>query len=154
MISMKLRFRLMTYKLLFREDALKEWGKLDNSIKAQFKKKLKERIEQPRVENFRLSGMQDCYKIKLRNAGYRLVYQVRDSEVIVSVVAVGKREKNAVYKAASRRVWPTTLTKCCGAAWVLKNAYIFWKVPVICIKLTRRMINGVVSNQHIKHTLH
>tara|TARA_B100000780_G_C21088075_1_gene438402 strand:- start:921 stop:1205 length:285 start_codon:yes stop_codon:yes gene_type:complete len=94
----------MTYKLLFREDALKEWGKLDNSIKAQFKKKLKERIEQPRVENFRLSGMQDCYKIKLRNAGYRLVYQVRDSEVIVSVVAVGKREKNAVYKAASRRV--------------------------------------------------
>jgi len=94
----------MIYKLLFREDALKEWGKLDNSIKGQFKKKLKERIEQPRVENSRLSGMQDCYKIKLRNAGYRLVYQVRDSEVIVSVVAVGKREKNAVYKAASRRI--------------------------------------------------
>ena len=43
------------------------------------------------------------YKIKLRNAGYRLVYEVRDREVLVLVVAVGKRERNEVYKAAARR---------------------------------------------------
>lgn len=94
----------MSYKLLFREDALKEWNKLDSSIKNQFKKKLAERIEFPRVENSRLNGMQNCYKIKLRNAGYRLVYQVRDNEIVISVVAVGKREKNAVYKAAAKRI--------------------------------------------------
>jgi mRNA interferase RelE/StbE len=94
----------MSYKLLFREDALKEWKKLDSSIKNQFKKKLAERIEFPRVENSRLNGMQNCYKIKLRNAGYRLVYQVRDNEIVISVVAVGKREKNAVYKAAAKRI--------------------------------------------------
>jgi len=94
----------MSYKLLFREDALKEWKKLDSSIKNQFKKKLAERLELPRVESSRLNGMKDCYKIKLRNAGYRLVYQVRDNEIVVSVVAVGKREKNAVYKAAVKRV--------------------------------------------------
>ena len=94
----------MSYKLLFREDALKEWKKLDSSIKNQFKKKLAERIEFPIVENSRLNGMQNCYKIKLRNAGYRLVYQVRDNEIVISVVAVGKREKNAVYKAAAKRI--------------------------------------------------
>ena len=94
----------MSYKLLFLEDALKEWKKLDSSIQSQFKKKLVERVEVPRVESSRLNGMKDCYKIKLRNAGYRLVYQVRDNEIVISVVAVGKREKNAVYKAAAKRI--------------------------------------------------
>ena len=94
----------MSYRLLFRAQATKEWDKLDVSIKAQFKKKLAERLEEPRIESARLSGMQDCYKIKLRSIGYRLVYQVRDDELVVSVVAVGKRERNAVYKAASKRV--------------------------------------------------
>jgi len=55
------------------------------------------------VESARLSGLRDCYKIKLRSAGFRLVYLVRDEEVVVSVIAVGKRERNAVYKAAVKR---------------------------------------------------
>ncbi|PLW67811.1 type II toxin-antitoxin system RelE family toxin [Pseudohalioglobus lutimaris] len=94
----------MTYRLLFRTEAKKEWDKLDAAIRSQFKKKLIERLEEPRVESARLSGLRDCYKIKLRSAGYRLVYQVRDAEIVVSVVAVGKRERNAVYKAAVKRV--------------------------------------------------
>jgi len=94
----------MTYRLVFKVDAKKEWGKLDATVREQFKKKLAERIEFPRVESARLNGMQDCYKIKLRSAGYRLVYQVRDSELVVSVVAVGKRERNAVYRAAVKRI--------------------------------------------------
>lgn len=48
--------------------------------------------------------MRDCYKIKLKSAGYRLVYQVEDDVLIVLVIAVGKREQNKVYKAAARRV--------------------------------------------------
>jgi len=48
--------------------------------------------------------MPDCYKIKLRGAGYRLVYQVDGAQVTVVVIAVGKRERNAVYKAAAGRV--------------------------------------------------
>ena len=94
----------MTYKLVFKHDAKKEWDKLNSSIKTQFKKKLIERLENPRVESSRLNGMKDCYKIKLRSAGYRLVYQVRDSEVLVSVVSVGKRDRNQVYKIAIKRV--------------------------------------------------
>jgi len=39
----------------------------------------------------------------LRSVGYRPVYEVRDNELIVVVVAIGKRERNAVYKAAARR---------------------------------------------------
>ena len=94
----------MTYRLLFKIEARKEWDKLDPAIRTQFKKKLVERLESPRVESARLNGLRDCYKIKLRSAGFRLVYQVRDEEVVVSVIAVGKRERNAVYKAAVKRV--------------------------------------------------
>jgi len=48
--------------------------------------------------------MKDCYKIKLRQVGYRLAYQVRDNDLVVSVITVGKREKNQVYKAAIKRI--------------------------------------------------
>lgn len=94
----------MTYRLVFKTAAKKEWDKLDSTIRQQFKKKLVERIKKPRVESSRLNGMQDCYKIKLRSAGYRLVYQVRDEELVVSVVAVAKRERNHVYNTAVKRI--------------------------------------------------
>jgi mRNA interferase RelE/StbE len=94
----------MSYELEFKESALKEWHKLDNSIRELFKKRLAERLLVPRVESARLSGMPDCYKIKLRDVGYRLVYQVHDIFVIVEVIAVGKRENNLVYLLAKERI--------------------------------------------------
>jgi mRNA interferase RelE/StbE len=94
----------MTFELVFKQDAKKEWDKLDSTIKFQFKKKLIERLDNPRVESSRLNGTKDCYKIKLRSAGYRLVYQVRDSEILITVVAVGKRDRNQVYKIAIKRI--------------------------------------------------
>ncbi len=93
----------MNYSLKFKEEALKEWQKLDQTIKEAFKKKLKERLINPKIASARLKGMSDCYKIKLRGIGYRLVYQVRENELVVSVIAVGKRDKNAVYKVALGR---------------------------------------------------
>lgn len=95
---------MTTYKLVFKEEAKKEWDNLDSTIRSIFAKKLKERIHQPRIESSRLSGMKDCYKIKLNRAGFRLVYQVRDKEMIVSIVAVSKREKNLAYKIAGKRI--------------------------------------------------
>ncbi|HVX05329.1 MAG TPA: type II toxin-antitoxin system RelE/ParE family toxin [Rhodanobacteraceae bacterium] len=93
----------MTYKLEFVESALKEWRKLAPPIRDQFKKKLAERLERPRVPSAQLHGMKDCYKIKLRTLGYRLVYQVDDKIVVVTVIAVGKRDKSMVYRTASGR---------------------------------------------------
>jgi mRNA interferase RelE/StbE len=93
----------MSYKLKFKEEALKEWRKLDGPLREQFKKKLEERLQEPRVPAAKLSGHADRYKIKLKTSGYRLVYEVRDAEVVVVVVAVGKRERNAVYVAAAKR---------------------------------------------------
>jgi len=73
-------------------------------LQLQFARKLKERLVQPRVEKDSLSGMADCYKIKLKSAGYRLVYQVIEHRVVVTVIAVGKRERSAAYEAARSRL--------------------------------------------------
>ncbi|MGS1118037.1 type II toxin-antitoxin system RelE family toxin [Castellaniella sp. UC4442_H9] len=94
----------MIYRLKFKDEALKEWHKLDSTLREQFKKKLAERLQGPRVTAAKLSGHADRYKIKLRSSGYRLVYEVRDIEVVVVVVvAIGKRERNAAYAAAAKR---------------------------------------------------
>lgn len=91
------------YKLKFLPTALKEWKKLDASIQSQLKKKLKERLQNPHVPASQLYGFENHYKIKLRASGYRLVYEVIEKEIVVLVIAVGKRDKNLVYKKASKR---------------------------------------------------
>ncbi len=91
------------YDLAFLESALKEWRKLDTTIRDQFKARLQERLKSPKVPSARLHGAKNRYKIKLRTAGYRLVYEVKDHELLVLVIAVGKRENNAVYTRASGR---------------------------------------------------
>ncbi len=53
----------MTYKLAFNESALKEWKKLGHTLQVQFKKKLKERLENPRVPASQLHGRKDQYKL-------------------------------------------------------------------------------------------
>ena len=94
----------MSYELEFVESALKEWRKLSAGIRDQLKAKLAERLENPRVPSARLHGLPDCYKIELRTVGYRLVYQVHDKRVVVTVIAVGKRDKGLVYLSAKKRV--------------------------------------------------
>lgn len=93
----------MIYELGFLDDALKEWRKLDSGTREQFKAKLSERLTNPRVLSVKLASHKDRYKIKLRSVGSRFVYEVRDSELIVIVVAVGKRERSAVYQVAAKR---------------------------------------------------
>ena len=93
----------MTYNLEYLDVALKEWSKLSPALREQFKKKLAERLENPHVPAARLSGKLHRYKIKLRSAGYRLVYQVEDEQVVVLVIAVGRRDGDEVYHQANRR---------------------------------------------------
>jgi mRNA interferase RelE/StbE len=94
----------MTYELEFKKTALKEWKKLGSTVREQFKKKLTEVLEGPHIPSAKLSGSNNLYKIKLRQAGYRLVYEVQDEKVTITVISVGKRDKGQVYKIAQHRI--------------------------------------------------
>ena len=94
----------MSYKLTFHPKALKEWEGLDKSIREQFKKKLIERMENPKVEKDKLSGYDAIYKIKLRNAGFRLAYHVDDGKIVILVLVIAKRENDRAYELLKNRV--------------------------------------------------
>ncbi len=85
------------YKVLFRPRAKKRFDRLDVSSQRQIAKKLAERCENPRVPGDKLARMPDCYKIKLRAKGVRLVYQVQDGRMILLVLLVGAREHEEAY---------------------------------------------------------
>jgi mRNA interferase RelE/StbE len=86
------------YSLAFKTSALKEWKALAPAVRDQFKKKLTKRLDDS------LFGLPGCYKIKLKSVGYRLVYQVEDDEVLVTIVAVGRFERSDVYSKARYRM--------------------------------------------------
>ena len=95
----------MVYSIKVHTDFVSELNRLDPTIKQQLRKKLDKVIENPHIPKNRLSGeLHNCYKIKLRKAGIRLVYQVNDDEIYILLLTVGKRADNEVYNTALTRI--------------------------------------------------
>ena len=93
------------YRLKFLPEAIEEWNALDGSVKEVLRKALKKRLEQPHTPGAQLHGdLRNCYKIKLRKQGYRLVYSVEDDALVVLVLAVDKRENMAASRSAVERL--------------------------------------------------
>ena len=93
--------------LLFDEDALKEYRRIDVAPRKAFGNKLKKlatRREQPSPKNALHGFPPGHYKIKLRNAGLRLVYHYDGENLVILVIAVGKRERSVVYEVARARL--------------------------------------------------
>ena len=86
----------MTYELEFEKAALKKFDKLNPQIAEQFIRKLEAILENPKIPKNKLRGSTDLYKVKLRSAGYRLVYQVIDERIVVLVLDVDRRD--TIYK--------------------------------------------------------
>lgn len=85
------------YTLKFKESAAKSFNDLDKPKREQLQKKLAERCKNPKVPSAQLRGdLSGLYKIKIQ--GIRAVYQVKDDELILLVLVVGKRENDDVYK--------------------------------------------------------
>ena len=98
----------MSYKLRFHEQAWKEWQRLDTTIREPLRRKLLERLQQPRIAQAALHGTPNCYKIKLQSLGYRLIYRVDEAELFVTALAIGQRDKDRVYQTALHRLQEPT----------------------------------------------
>lgn len=102
--AVPLKSHSMTYSLEFNKEAFKEWRDLDGSVKTQFKKQLEKRLENPHVPSARLSNdLNNCYKIKLKKIGYRLVYEVIDKRLVIIVLSIGRRDGLHAYIKAGNR---------------------------------------------------
>ena len=90
----------MSYGFLKRVERVEEaGGKSERTVQ----KEASGAACEPTCYGDRLNGLGNAYKIKLRSAGYRMVYRVVDEVLVVTVVAVGKRERGDVYKNADDR---------------------------------------------------
>lgn len=101
------------YKVLLTRESLKEWNKIDHSIQRLFQRKLSSVVLNPIIVNNRLRGkLSNCYKIKLKRAGYRLIYEVRCQTVVLLVWAIDKREDDKVYDSAISRIRDIAIADC------------------------------------------
>jgi len=94
-----------TYK--FHPEAKVELSKLNHSVQILFAKTLKKILKSPELgqelgnkNNMNLSGLQKMY---FDNKKYRVVYEVIENEILIHIVAIGKRDKMEVYQTASER---------------------------------------------------
>ena len=95
------------YDFKFYEEAEKDLSKLNNSVKKLFAKKLTQIINNPEIgkdlgnkNNLNLSGLKKVY---FDNKRYRIVYEIKEKEIIIHIIAIGKRDNMKVYKEAHLR---------------------------------------------------
>ena len=95
------------YKFKFYEEAEKDLAKLNNSVQKLFAKKLTQIIANPEIgkdlgnkNNLILAGLKKVY---FDNKRYRIVYEIKDKEILIHIISIGKRDDMKVYKQAHVR---------------------------------------------------
>jgi len=96
------------YAYKFHPEAEKELAKLNRSVQLLFAKTLKKILKSPELgldlgnkNNLNLSGLKKMYFDHKR---YRIVYQILEEEIVIHLIAIGKRDKMEVYEKASERI--------------------------------------------------
>ena len=96
------------YELKFHPEAKKDLESLDGRRQQLFLKTLKKILKSPQLgeqlgnkANLDLRGFR---KIYFDNKKARIVYKVVDDELILFIIAIGKRDDMEVYKKASDRI--------------------------------------------------
>lgn len=80
------------YLLLYKKSVDKDLRKLPAAPRKQLVKKIEALAMQPHpTGSTKLRGSTDLYR--LRHTTYRVIYQIRDTELIVLVIKVGHRKE-------------------------------------------------------------
>ena len=104
----------MGWTVDFIPKAEKEFNKLNNSPKSQVAKAIHKVSQNPlpqseggygkSLSNNQSSKLAGCLKIKLKNIGLRVVYQLIRDDKVMKIIIVSIRDDNEVYKEAERRI--------------------------------------------------
>ncbi len=83
------------YELHFLTSAKKEFKKLDTTAQKTIKEKLLTLISNPEILKNNIKPLKGEYKGKyrLRIKQYRVVFQVKDEELIILIVRIGHRKE-------------------------------------------------------------
>jgi mRNA interferase RelE/StbE len=98
----------LRYSVTLTADAAEDFRRLDGSLKQPVAKQLK-KLETSPLLGEHLGNKVDLdltgyYKLYAAKKGIRIVYRIIELEVIVEIVAIGKREELAVYRTLQKRI--------------------------------------------------
>ena len=99
---------MKTYKIIFHPAAQKELLSLDGSVRIMVLKQIKKLEHYPQLGE--LLGNKHGYdltnyrKLYVDKKSIRIIYTVIENQVLVKIVAIGKREDFEVYKDADERI--------------------------------------------------
>jgi mRNA interferase RelE/StbE len=86
------------YTVYFTKQAADELRELSEKLQKQIGQKIDLLAQEPKRENIKkLEGYPDLYRF--RSGDYRIIYQVRDQEVLIIVIRIGHRRE--IYKKLS-----------------------------------------------------
>ena len=102
------------WQLEYSSAAKKDMKKLDGSQQKLVIKALDKVVQNPVAEseggygkplgNHKDSKLSGCFKIKLRQSGIRIVYQLKYIGNVMCVIVIGMRAESEVYKEAHKRL--------------------------------------------------
>ena len=85
---------MANYRLIFRKSVAKDLRSIPKRDVARILKRIEALAGNPRPEGCeKLSGQE---RFRVRQGAYRLIYEIRDTELIITVVKIGHRRH--VYK--------------------------------------------------------
>jgi mRNA interferase RelE/StbE len=96
------------FEIIFAAGAIKEYKKLDNSILSIVNKAIDDlEFRADEVGKPLKGNLYGCKEKKLRNEGIRIIFRIVDNRVdillIVYILAIQKRERDTVFKIATKR---------------------------------------------------
>lgn len=91
------------YKIFYSSDVIKiDIPRFDNKIKSIIERKI-ERLKHEPYLGLPLRGkLAKFYKLKVSK--YRVVYEIQSNNLIIIIIAIGKRDNLFVYETAKKRI--------------------------------------------------
>jgi mRNA interferase RelE/StbE len=98
----------MSHQIIFHKEAKAEFDKLKGQLKQEVVNKIAKLRDNP-ILGKRLgkkTGLDlfGCRSIYFANKKQRIVYEIIKNEIIIHIIAIGKRDKFKAYKTASSRL--------------------------------------------------
>ncbi|MCP5410051.1 MAG: type II toxin-antitoxin system RelE/ParE family toxin [Chromatiaceae bacterium] len=87
---------MASYELVFKKSVAKDLRSIPKNDVARILKRIEALREDPRGEGCVKLSAQERYRV--RQGVYRIIYEIRESELVIMVVKVGHR--SAVYKSS------------------------------------------------------
>ncbi len=98
----------MAYKLIFKPSAKKDLNRLDNSQAIEVIKKLNKLNDNPKLGkplgNKCGHDLTGCLKLYACKKKIRIIYSIKNNELIIEVITIEKRDKSHAYVATYRRL--------------------------------------------------